>query len=314
MVSLNAPPESESTTLAEFSAAPNLLDEGFPHDLSCEGMDRLSRVLTGWIATCLVGGAVLVIGNQSQNGSLVAIGWFLVVLGLFGLGAEGLQLSWRHLHPPVTPPSQPERFVDEAVLASQLAQWPGNVVDPDWVIGQVTPTFTNPQLIPRASAGRALQEARARAAAPVLPASGYLHPGAATDSGHFDRVRRVLEPLLEVLPTHEEYLAGIARIPFDARLNAVRSGYYRHVTEADDFWAYDYLQLLVELGETPALLDILRDRLVTIWKSEGGHADLTPIGPGGKAFDAAAKLARRVLRDGYDVWFDENVKSALNRE
>jgi hypothetical protein len=133
------------------------------------------------------------------------------------------------------------RLVDEAAFAMAAREWPGNRANGTYVLEQPHRYLKAPVLVSRRHARRVLREAERR----LQAADRKMEP---------TTVRRVLEPVLEVLPNESAYLGAIWRVPPELRRSALESGYNRLSAEKEDRWARQYLLLLKDLGERDALL------------------------------------------------------------
>jgi hypothetical protein len=191
----------------------------------------------------------------------------------------------------VTSPRDAADLIREAAFTMDLREWPGDQADPDWVLEELARGLARTVIIPRDVGGRML--AVARASTEVVRASGAMKNRRQFDGHAF--VRELLQPILRVLPSEADYLRALETIDPPLRGPLLKSGYEN---ARDDFAAWNYLLLMKDLGERETLLKVLLRRFET-------------IPPSHKAANATLRLAREVLRDEFDQWFDKKVRPRI---
>jgi hypothetical protein len=169
-----------------------------------------------------------------------------------------------------------KRVVDEAAFAMTLREWHGNETRGRWVFQQLQEYLADPVVVPKRKARKALAEAE-----------HALH--AADRDVDFEVVRKLVEPVMDVLPSEEDYLRVIRRLPSDVRLEQIEQGYDAK-TRSEDRWAWSYLLLLKDLREYDKLLEILSKRLHAM-----RYVRRTGVTDAKFAYNATKWLAREVL-------------------
>ena len=183
-------------------------------------------------------------------------------------------------------------------------EWLNGLPIHGWILEQIREALDKPILIPIKQAYRALADAERAHAEYSRPehVAEFQHRLEAERQrpiGKRERVRRpefvhleeMLRLVILVLRPDSEYLKALRALPPGYAAHALKTGYSRKAP-VDDFWAYDYLLLLKNLGEKDTLLPLLEERLK--------DASITE-----KAALATLKLVRDVLGpSSYHSWLD----------
>jgi hypothetical protein len=180
-------------------------------------------------------------------------------------------------------PAEAARLIREAAFASYVRGWPGNRADPDSVLEELNENLANPMYLDRRSLGRAISRG-------VQHATGIDSPS--------EKVRVILDPILDVLPRSKDYIAPLEQVPFELRDQLLRSEYHKEAAE-DDFLAWWYLLYMKELGHRDTLLELLKQRLSVMDPYRFR-----------KAYVETAKLAEETLGpDAFWPWYEAEIKN-----
>jgi hypothetical protein len=106
-------------------------------------------------------------------------------------------------------------------------------------------------------------------------------------------VTRILKPILEHLPSDDDYFNALERIAPNLRAPLLEAEYNR---ACEDRVAFICLLLLRGLGERDTLLKLLKQRLLTI-----------PADPQLEAYRATRCLAEEFLRDEFLFWWQKEI-------
>lgn len=195
------------------------------------------RTRSPWLLPALVAVFTAVLGiavNVATDLRTNRVAWVVVVALVVAVGV-GVALAERG-RSAVPDAAGASRLVDEAAFAMAAREWPGNRANGTYMLEQLHRYLKAPVLVSRRHARRVLREAERR----LQAADRKMDP---------TTVRRVLEPVLEVLPNESAYLGAIWRVPPELRRSALESGYNRLSAEKEDRWAWQYLLLLKDLCE-----------------------------------------------------------------